>query len=95
VRLRLLLMMWLRLVQLVLRLRLLLMMVWLGLLQLVQLLLRLLILRLLLLLLLLQGGHDVLTGQNRFPGHNGFPRRGLLRWTSGYRWVPPTGGLGR
>jgi hypothetical protein len=34
--------------------------------------------------------HDVSTGQNRFPEHNGLPRRGLLGGTSG--WGPSTGG---
>jgi hypothetical protein len=37
--------------------------------------------------------HDVSTGQSRFPEHNGFPRRGLPRGTSG--WGPSTGELGR
>jgi hypothetical protein len=33
--------------------------------------------------------HDVPTGQNHFPEHNGLTRRGLLGGTSG--WGPSTG----
>jgi hypothetical protein len=42
---------------------------------------------------LIQPPHDVSTGQNRFPEHNGLPRRGLLGGTSG-RGPPRDGGAG-